>query len=107
MVLQLTEFFFFAFACQFAYEEAGIKPEEPELDSKERVQITRLSTVPADSVVYGQQLTTLNGPSVNTYIEEDEMDHGTSYMSKATLVVIVSAISLCSAVVVVVFVALL
>ncbi len=67
------------------------------MDSKERVQLTRLSTVPADSVVYGQQLTTSNGSSVNTDIEEDEMVHGASYISKATLVITVSAISLCSA----------
>ncbi len=54
-------------------EEAGTKLEESELDSRERVQITRLSTVPAGYIVYGQQLTTSNGSSANTFIEEGEM----------------------------------
>ncbi len=102
---------FFAFVCQSACEEAGIQPEdfeESEADSEERPQITRLSITPADSVVYGQQLlTTLNGSSINAFGEEDEMIHKTRRISKATLVITVSAISLCSAVAVAVFTALL
>ncbi len=82
---------------QFVCEEAGTKLEGSELDSRERVQITRLSTVPAGHIVYGQQLTTSNGSSANIFIEEGEMVPRSSCISKMMVVITVSAISLCIA----------
>ncbi len=77
------------------------------MDSKERLQITRLSTVPADSILHRGQLTALNEYSFNAYVKEDEMVHRTRCTSKVTLVIAILVISMCGAIAVAVIIALL